>query len=79
MNSIIRRGFIIAAVCGAIAVGWYPSFCLGQEAVRRKPNVVILFIDDAFVATLPPLKPSADYKGGGQVPKGWGWEIGDGT
>tara|TARA_B100000809_G_scaffold232384_1_gene248225 strand:- start:11 stop:1330 length:1320 start_codon:yes stop_codon:yes gene_type:complete len=33
---------------------------------------------DAFVATLPPLKPSADYKGGGQVPKGWGWEIGDG-
>ena len=33
---------------------------------------------DAFVATLPPLKPSADYKGGGQVPKGWGWEIGNG-
>jgi arylsulfatase A-like enzyme len=33
---------------------------------------------DAFVATLPPLKPSADYKGGGQVPKGWGWEISDG-
>ncbi|MGI9473640.1 MAG: sulfatase family protein [Rubripirellula sp.] len=33
---------------------------------------------DKFVATLPPLKPSADYKGGGQVPKGWGWEIGDG-
>ena len=33
---------------------------------------------DAFVATLPPFKPSADYKGGGQVPKGWGWEIGSG-
>jgi arylsulfatase A-like enzyme len=33
---------------------------------------------EAFVATLPPLKPSTDYKGGGQVPKGWGWEIGDG-
>ncbi|MBT3480039.1 MAG: sulfatase-like hydrolase/transferase [Opitutales bacterium] len=33
---------------------------------------------DAFVSTLPPLKPSADYKGGGQVPKGWGWEIGKG-
>ena len=33
---------------------------------------------EAFVATLPPLKPSADYKGGGQVPKGWGWEISDG-
>jgi arylsulfatase A-like enzyme len=33
---------------------------------------------DAFVATLPPLKPSADYRGGGQVPKGWGWEISSG-
>ncbi len=33
---------------------------------------------EAFVATLPPLKPSADYKGGGKVPQGWGWEIGDG-
>ncbi|MGI9264199.1 MAG: sulfatase family protein, partial [Gammaproteobacteria bacterium] len=33
---------------------------------------------DAFVATLPPLKPSADYRGGGQVPTGWGWEIGAG-
>ena len=33
---------------------------------------------ESFVGTLPPLKPSADYKGGGQVPKGWGWEIGDG-
>lgn len=33
---------------------------------------------DEFVATLPPVKPSADYKGGGQVPNGWGWEIGDG-
>ena len=32
----------------------------------------------AFVATLPPLKPSANYKGGGQVPKGWGWEISNG-
>ncbi|MBK1879838.1 sulfatase family protein [Pelagicoccus mobilis] len=31
-----------------------------------------------FVKTLPPLKPSADFKGGGQVPKGWGWEIGKG-
>ena len=33
---------------------------------------------DAFVETPPPLKPSANYKGGGQVPKGWGWEISDG-
>ncbi|MEM7601432.1 MAG: sulfatase-like hydrolase/transferase [Verrucomicrobiota bacterium] len=34
---------------------------------------------DAFVETLPPLKPSANYNGGGQVPKGWGWELGDGN
>ena len=33
---------------------------------------------DAFVATLPQLKPSADYRGGGRVSRGWGWEIGDG-
>jgi arylsulfatase A-like enzyme len=33
---------------------------------------------DAFVATLPPLKPSAEYSGGGHLPKGWGWEIGNG-
>jgi arylsulfatase A-like enzyme len=33
---------------------------------------------EAFVATLPPLKPSADYKGGGKVPQGWGWVIRDG-
>ncbi len=35
---------------------------------------------NAFVATLPPLKLSSDYldQGGGQVPKGWGWEIGTG-
>ena len=33
---------------------------------------------DDFVNSLPPLKPSANYKGGGKVPKGWGWEIGTG-
>jgi len=33
---------------------------------------------EAFVATLPPLKRSADYSGGGTVPTGWGWVIGDG-
>ncbi len=33
---------------------------------------------DAFVATLPPLKPSTDYKGGGKVEDGWGWIMGDG-
>ena len=32
----------------------------------------------AFVASLPPLKPSADYRGGGTVPTGWGWVMGDG-
>ena len=31
-----------------------------------------------FVDSLPPLKQSADYKGGGSVPRGWGWEIGTG-
>ena len=46
----------------------------------ENPKVVAQMKDqyDAFVAELPPLKPSTDYKGGGQVPKGWGWEIGDG-
>jgi len=33
---------------------------------------------EAFVATLPAIKPSADYQGGGQVPRGWGWKISDG-
>ena len=33
---------------------------------------------DAFVATLPPIKPSANFKGGGQVPRGWGWEYSKG-
>jgi arylsulfatase A-like enzyme len=33
---------------------------------------------DEFVNSLPPLKPSANYKGGGKVPKGWGWQIGTG-
>lgn len=33
---------------------------------------------EAFVATLPPLKKSADYRDGGKVPEGWGWVIGDG-
>jgi len=33
---------------------------------------------DGFVATLPPPERSADYRGGGKVPQGWGWVIGDG-
>jgi arylsulfatase A-like enzyme len=51
-----------------------------KDLAASQPEVVANMRDhyDAFVATLPPLKPSADYKGGGQVPKGWGWEIGDG-
>lgn len=51
-----------------------------RNQATKHPDVVANMREqyDAFVATLPPLKPSADYKGGGQVPKGWGWEIGDG-
>lgn len=51
-----------------------------KDMARSFPDVVKKMRRhyDEFVATLPPLKPSADYKGGGQVPKGWGWEIGDG-
>ena len=51
-----------------------------KDLANELPDVVANMRDryDAFVATLPPLKPSTDYKGGGQVPKGWGWEIGDG-
>jgi len=33
---------------------------------------------DSFVETLPSLKPSADYKGGGIIPEGWGWVVSDG-
>lgn len=35
---------------------------------------------DEFVASLPPIKKGADYKGkgGGKTPQGWGWVIGDG-
>ncbi|MBT5830963.1 MAG: sulfatase-like hydrolase/transferase [Candidatus Latescibacteria bacterium] len=52
-----------------------------KDLAGKLPDVVASMRKqyDAFVATLPPLKPSADYKGGGQIPKGWGWEIGDGN
>jgi len=33
---------------------------------------------DTFIAALPPVKPSGDYKGGGQVEGDWGWITGDG-
>ena len=51
-----------------------------KNQATNNPEVVgnLLKRYNAFVETLPPLKPSADYTGGGQVPKGWGWEIGEG-
>jgi arylsulfatase A-like enzyme len=46
MQDSTRRDFVKTAVTGAIAVGLYPSMSLGQEIAKKKPNVVILFIDD---------------------------------
>ena len=75
-----QRFVATISVVFVITLGMCSSISRGQPVTPRKPNVVILLRGryDAFVATLPPLKPSADYKGGGQVPKGWGWELGDG-
>ena len=51
-----------------------------QDVAKEHPGVVENMVEqyDKFVDSLPPLKPSAEYKGGGSVPKGWGWEIGTG-
>lgn len=51
-----------------------------EDLAASQPAVVANMREhyDAFLATLPPVKPSADYQGGGQVPRGWGWEIGGG-
>jgi len=51
-----------------------------RDLAEAHPDVVRNMREhyDAFVATLPPLKPSADYRGGGSVPRGWGWATGDG-
>ena len=51
-----------------------------KDMAGKNPKVVARMRKeyDAFVATLPPIKPSADFKGGGQVPRGWGWAIGKG-
>ncbi len=51
-----------------------------QNLASEHPQVVNTMRKkyDQFVATLPPIKPSADYKGGAQVPQGWGWLISDG-
>ena len=38
MHPIIRRGFIIAAIGGAIAAGLLPGISLGQEVIRKKPK-----------------------------------------
>jgi arylsulfatase A-like enzyme len=48
-----------------------------NDVASDNPKVVKRLTNqyESFVATLPPLKPSGDYSGGGQVPKGWGWEI----
>ena len=48
-----------------------------NDLARKHPDVVRHLREryNAFVHTLPPLKPSANYKGGGQVPKGWGWHY----
>jgi len=67
------------------ADGW-KLFDLGKDPQETRnvadshPDVVADMRKEytAFVATLPPIKRSADYSGGGRVPKGWGWEIGDG-
>lgn len=68
------------------ASGEWGLFDLEQDPEERNdvaeahPGAVERMLDRyrAFVGTLPPLKPSADYEGGGAVPQGWGWEIGDG-
>jgi arylsulfatase A-like enzyme len=46
MHRCTRRDFMKAAVAGAISAGPYAGFGLSQESIGRKPNVVILFIDD---------------------------------
>jgi len=46
MHRCTRRNFMKAAVAGVISAGPYAGFGLSQESIARKPNVVILFIDD---------------------------------
>jgi len=46
MNPTNRRHFLKTATAGAIAAGLSPNLSIAQEAGRKKPNVVILFIDD---------------------------------
>jgi hypothetical protein len=51
-----------------------------HDVAKEHPDVVENMAKQYghFVDSLPPLKQSADYKGGGSVPQGWGWEIGTG-
>jgi arylsulfatase A-like enzyme len=51
-----------------------------EDVAKTHPDAMQQMLEHyhAFVAELPPLKPSADYKGGGKAPEGWGWEISDG-
>ena len=44
MHGCTRRDFMKTIAVGAAAFN--SSFALGQAAASRKPNVVILFIDD---------------------------------
>ena len=46
MHGRTRRDFMKTAVAGTVGAGLCPNFSPGQEAVGRKPNVVVLFIDD---------------------------------
>ena len=46
MNQTNRRHFLRTATAGVMAAGLNPNFSIAQEAGRKKPNIVILFIDD---------------------------------
>ena len=41
-----RRTFVKSALAGTVTAGLFPEMCFGEATRGRKPNVVILFIDD---------------------------------
>ena len=51
-----------------------------RDTAGNHPDVVAAMRAryDAFVAELPPLKPSADFMGNGRGEAGWGWIMGNG-